>query len=117
MSWETRKGRGRYYTRSFRRNGRVVRQYVGTGPEAERQAEADRQKRLEQQTAVAARRRKEEEVKALAKQVSDVNRQIRLLAHAAMVAAGYWQHHHGEWRKKRNICNGKERKRNDADDK
>ena len=103
MSWETRKGRGRYYTRSFRRNGRVIRQYIGTGPEAERAATADRQKRLARQSALAARRRKEEEATALTKQVSELSHQIRLLAHAALVVAGYRQHHHGEWRKKRNV--------------
>jgi hypothetical protein len=101
MSWETRNGRGRYYTRSFRRDGRVIRQYVGSGPEAEREAEADRQKRLERETALAARRRKEAEAKALAKRVSELSGRIRLLAHATLVASGYRQHHGGEWRRRR----------------
>src|SRR5690242_8978241 len=102
MSWETRKGRGRYYTRSYRRNGRIVREYVGSGPVAEREADADQQKRLARQNALAARRRKEAAAKAMANRLSQRSDLIRLLVHAELVAAGYRQHHHGDWRRKRN---------------
>jgi hypothetical protein len=101
MSWEARKGRGKYYTRSYRLDGRVVREYVGSGPAAERAAEADRQKRLAKRDALAAKRRKKEAAKLLADRVSQLRRRIHLLAHVALVAAGYRQHHRGEWRKKR----------------
>jgi hypothetical protein len=45
MSWETRSSGGRCYTRSFRRNGRVVREYLGTGELAEIFAEDDKLQR------------------------------------------------------------------------
>jgi hypothetical protein len=42
MSWETRERGGRYYTRSRRVNGKIEREYIGTGFLAEMASELDR---------------------------------------------------------------------------
>jgi len=44
MSWEVRDGL-RYYTRSTKRNGRILREWVGRGPHAEQAAAADAARR------------------------------------------------------------------------
>jgi hypothetical protein len=105
MSWETRKGRGRYYTRSRRRDGKVVREYFGTGNTAAIVAKADA---IEQKALAEARRmrsQRETQGTMLDAAVAAAYDAIELLARAALIAAGYRQHHRGDWRKYRGIRN------------
>lgn len=103
MAWE----RG-YYYRVRRENGRVVREYVGRGRVAELIAELDaleRKKRCDKERLDAAALR--DEIAKLATLDDDLNALIEtsdLLVRAALVAAGYHQHKHGEWRKRRDQC-------------
>jgi hypothetical protein len=93
MGWD----RGRYYTRSRKVNGRVVRQYVGTGEAAEQAARLDAITRQEREARRAARA----ELAALDAALDDLAEQTDLLTRAVLAAAGYRRHHRGEWRKKR----------------
>ncbi len=98
MGWEK---DGRYYTRSSRVNGRVVREYVGSGElsllsarldailRAERRAERERDKQQCQ-----ALQSEDEELRAYCQAVETVLRD-------ALTGAGYHQHARGEWRKRR----------------
>jgi hypothetical protein len=90
MAWD----KGRYYTRSRKVNGRVDREYVGTGWLAELAAQVD---------ALEGQRRQEEQARleALDAPLSDLNDRADLLARAALLAAGYHQHNRGEWRRRR----------------
>ena len=97
MGWE----RGRYYTRSKRVNGRVVREYVGAGEVAALVAQMDaleRQKREVERNALRAERA---EVEALDAPLDRLDDLAELLAHAALVVTGFHQHKRGEWRRRR----------------
>jgi len=100
MAWERREGGGLYYTRSRREGGRVLREYVGSGPLAELAAEEDRAKR---ELAEAKREWEKEELerlKDLAAPVLELSEAAEILAHAHLVAAGYHKHK-GEYRRAR----------------
>ncbi len=97
MGWERRKRGNRYYTRSKKIDGRVVREYLGCGPAAAQAAEEDTARRTEQE-ATRARRQElamvEDHVAALEALV-DAQITVHLVLH------GYCKHHRGEWRKMR----------------
>lgn len=97
MAWV----KGRYYTRSRKVGGRVVREYVGTGEVAELASQMDAIERARRETERAAWRAKRAELDALDAPLNELNEIAELLAHAALVAAGFHQHNRGEWRKRR----------------
>src|SRR5262245_4662896 len=98
MGWD--KG-SRYYTRSRRVNGRVVREYVGGGTIGELAAQLDAIERDKRETERQCARIEREKIESLDALLADLNELADLLARAALAAAGYAQHHRGEWRKKR----------------
>jgi hypothetical protein len=96
MAW-----RGNYYYRPKRVNGRPRQVYVGRGLVARLAAQWDELDR---------ERRKLRDIRA-ARELEDVgvhDEDVRLLerladglSQAALYAAGYWRHHRGPWRRKR----------------
>jgi hypothetical protein len=97
MGWE----RGRYYTRSRKVNGRVVREYVGRGELGALVAEMDALERRRREIGRAAFQAERTDLQALDGTLDDLNDVADLLARAALAAAGFHQHKRGEWRKQR----------------
>ena len=102
MAWEERERGGRYYTRSRRsqEGGRVLREYVGTGPLAELAAEEDRAKRELAEERREREREELERLEGLAAPVLEISEAAEILAHAHLVAAGY-RRRKGEYRRVR----------------
>jgi hypothetical protein len=98
MGWD--KG-GRYYTRSRREGRRVVREYVGGGITGDLAAQFDALERQKREAEREALRVGREEVAALDAPLAELDELADLVARAALAAAGFTQHHRGEWRKRR----------------
>jgi hypothetical protein len=99
--WEKREHGGLYYTRSRKVDGRVVREYVGTGPLAELAAELDAEERRRQEEQARAWKAEREHIEVLEAPVAELCEAAEILARATLVAGGYRQHNRGEWRKRR----------------
>jgi hypothetical protein len=98
MGWDK---NGRYYTRSKRVNGRVVREYIGGGRVGELTSQMDAIERDKREAERRAAQSEREQVAELDAPLDELNELADLLARAALLAAGYAQHKRGEWRKKR----------------
>jgi hypothetical protein len=98
MAWE-RRGRGRrYYTRSTRHAGKVVREYVGRGAAGELAAAEDALRRAQRQAERAAW------LEGLARLdgpagLAEFNRACELLTSAALLADDCYRHY-GTWRRR-----------------
>jgi hypothetical protein len=100
MAWEKRERGGLYYTRSRRVDGRVVREYFGTGPLAEIVAEGDELERLQKEEEIAYCREERERLERDAAFLRELEVAARILTRAHLLAAGCHKHK-GEWRRLR----------------
>jgi len=105
MSWESRRGRGRYYTRSRCVNGRIVREYIGTGSLANLLARLDLVHRRQMADVAAACRRQKAEIEDVNSRLAAFGQHVDLITEAVLTAAGYHRHCRGSWRKRRGIRN------------
>ena len=101
MGWETRARGGRYYTRSRRVEGRVVREYVGAGRTAELAAQKDAQARAERRAQAEAWHAERADLDRTEQELQELCDISDALARAALMLAGYHRHKRGEWRRKR----------------
>jgi hypothetical protein len=101
VSYETRNGKGHYYTRSRRQGGRIVREYLGAGDYGEYFAALDARARAEAAERAADSWMEVDGLDELDKLVAAYVKTVEVAAREALVAAGYRQHQRGEWRKTR----------------
>src|SRR5262245_60242695 len=105
MPW-VRRGKKDYYYRTRRRDGRVLREYHGSGAEARLAAALDDQRRVETE----ARRQEQAQWEATDAPVQALDELAVLLMRSALVVAGYHQHAGGEWRR-RKLCHSRPKTR------
>ena len=101
MGWESRQRGGLYYTRSRKENGRVVREYVGSGVLGQIAALEDEYERRSREEQAAYERELMEELNALDASVEELSDASDLLVRTALIVSGYRQHNRGEWRLRR----------------
>ena len=101
MAWETRNGEGRYYTRSRRVNGRVVREYVGIDLIGELAAAEDTNRQTEQEEQRQAWNARKDDFEHIAALVDHCTERATSLTTAVLVHAGFHRHHRGQWRRHR----------------
>src|SRR5262249_24740357 len=82
-------------------NGRVEREYVGSGHVAELSAQMDAALRADREAERAAWKKEQAEMERLDAEVESLVELTDLVARAALLAAGLHQHKRGEWRRRR----------------
>jgi hypothetical protein len=96
MGWDS----GRYYTRTKHVRGRFIREYVGGGVLGELAAAEDARRRAERKAQAKARRQEQERLLGAAALLIELCHLTDLLLKAALVNAGFYQHHRCEWRRR-----------------
>lgn len=101
MAWESRNGRGRYLTKSVKRDGRVIRQYLGTGPVAEIIAKLEALERERREVERAERREAEARLDEALRLVETFSAEVDTVVGATLERAGFHRPKRGKWRKRR----------------
>ena len=99
MSWEQR-GSQRYYYRSRKIAGRVVKEYVGGGLAGMLAAREDETHRRKQEAERVASQRDRDAFEAAAAAHEAFTWATDALMSTALLAAGYHRHDRGHWRKR-----------------
>jgi hypothetical protein len=100
MPWKTINGRC-YYYRQTKQAGRVVSQYIGTGPTAELLAQSDGLLSAERTAERQDLHQLKAEQDTLDRQIDELSAAVRHYVDAVLLVSGYRQHKRSEWRRKR----------------
>jgi hypothetical protein len=99
MAWQQR-GTKRYLYRSVKQQGRVIRQYLGTGPVAEALYHVEVRERQQRQAEADAWRQTLVDQTAIDAQVQRWWEQQGLLLQALLYTEGFYRHDPSVWRKR-----------------
>ena len=99
MAWQQR-GTKRYLYRSVKHQGRVIREYLGTGPSAEALYHLEVLERQQRQAEAAAWRQTLADQTAIDVQVQRWWAQQALLLQALLYTEGCYRHDRSTWRKR-----------------
>jgi hypothetical protein len=100
MSWERRRQQ-LYYYRARREGGRVIKEYVGSGPAAVAAAKQDLARRAERAAGRQAEQERRQLDTILREQIAGVGDEADALVSAALLAAGFHRPQRKAWRKRR----------------
>ena len=100
MGWDRPRGGGCYYTRSKKRGGKVITQYIGGGTLGELAAAADALRRAERRARTETLRVERARWRLALGPLLGLSREADLLVKATLLVAGYHQHARSSWRKK-----------------
>jgi hypothetical protein len=101
MAWEMRGVNGPYYTRSVRREGRVVREYLGSGLAAELLSVVQKEQREMQAIERRVEQREQAESAAIEAMLGNLSAGLDAFTRAVLEAVGYHRPQRGRWRKRR----------------
>lgn len=99
MGWDV-KNQHRYYSRSRRVAGRVVREYVGGGDVGERAAAEDARRREEREAAKTAWQRKRDQYEAATQPLDQLAMAMEAAARGSLALAGFYHQDPGVWRQR-----------------
>jgi hypothetical protein len=104
MPWVVR-GQRRYFYASVRRDGRVTRQFCGSGPAAELVASLTTLRRLDRKRAVEAARAEAARWRLVADEVEELDCLVNLLVGIRLRAGGFHRPGRHRWRRRRGKSN------------
>jgi len=99
MAWETRPGGGHYYTRSRRVNGKVIREYVGSGEKGELAAKIDAEQRAKRDAERALIREEQAQVMTIDAELNALHQTVDALTRGILLANGF-ERYKRQWRKR-----------------
>jgi hypothetical protein len=100
MAYWQRRGAKRYLTQSRKRHGRIIREYLGTGPVAEALYHVEAMERQQRHAAREAWRQSLADQTAIDAQVQRWWAQQDLLLQALLYSEGCYRHARSTWRKR-----------------